>query len=66
MEKRDFAHQVVCRVKVSKFFKDQKMSIFEKKNQWLLTSNNDDNIWIAMRVDRRYIETKSECLEISI
>ena len=53
--------------KVSKFFKDQKMSIFEKKNQWLLTSNNDDIIWIVgKRVDRRYIETKSECLEISI
>ena len=53
--------------KVSKFFKDQKMSIFDKKNQWLLTSNNDDIIWIVgKRVDRRYIETKSECLEISI
>ena len=53
--------------KVSKFFKDQKMSIFEKKNQWLLTSSNDDIIWIVgKRVDRRYIETKSECLEISI
>jgi len=53
--------------KVSKFFKDQKMSIFDKKNQWLLTSNSDDIIWIVgKRVDRRYIETKSECLEISI
>ena len=53
--------------KVSKFFIDQKMSIFDKKNQWLLTSNNDDIIWIVgKRVDRRYIETKSECLEISI
>lgn len=53
--------------KVSKFFKDQKMSIFDKKNQWLLTSNNGDIIWIVgKRVDRRYIETKSECLEISI
>ena len=53
--------------KVSKFFKDQKMSIFDKKNQWLLTSNNDDIIWIVgKRVDKRYIETKSECLEISI
>jgi len=53
--------------KVSKFFKDQKMSIFDKKNQWLLTSNNDDIIWIVgKRVDRRYVETKSECLEISI
>ena len=53
--------------KVSKFFKDQKMSIFDKKNQWLLTSNNDDIIWIVgKRVDRRYIETKNECLEISI
>ena len=53
--------------KVSKFFKDQKMSIFDKKNQWLLRSNNGDIIWIVgKRVDRRYIETKSECLEISI
>ena len=43
------------------------MSIFDKKTQWLLTSNNDDIIWIVgKRVDRRYIETKSECLEISI
>tara|TARA_B100000902_G_scaffold22043_1_gene26504 strand:+ start:441 stop:1769 length:1329 start_codon:yes stop_codon:yes gene_type:complete len=40
--------------KLSDFFIDQKFSIFQKKNQWLLCSSNDI-IWvIGKRIDDRY------------
>ena len=52
--------------KLSKFFKDKKMSIFAKQNQWVL-SNRDDIIWIiGERADNRFIKTKGKCLKISI
>lgn len=41
--------------KVSKFFKDEKLSIFEKQKAWLLCNNNNQIIWIVgMRQDRRF------------
>ena len=44
--------------KISKYFKDEKLSSFDKKNQWLLTSN-DEVVWvIGMRLDRRFVATK--------
>ena len=53
--------------KVSKFFKDEKLSIFEKQNKWLLTDANNQVLWIiGMRVDRRLLKTKGQCLKISI
>ncbi|RTE51881.1 tRNA lysidine(34) synthetase TilS [Arenibacter aquaticus] len=42
------------RKKVSKFFKDQKMDIFSKENQWLLCSANDIVWIIGKRADDRF------------
>lgn len=40
--------------KLSKFFKDEKMSASDKKNQWVLYNKNDV-IWVVnRRVDRRF------------
>ena len=49
------------RKKLSKYFKDEKFSILDKENQWLLCSR-DDIIWVVgKRVDERYsIEENSE------
>lgn len=48
--------------KVSKYFKDEKFSLIDKQNQWLLCSN-DEIIWIInYRADERFIannETKN-------
>ena len=53
--------------KVSKFFKDEKLSIFEKQNKWLLTDAKNQILWIiGMRVDKRLLKTKGQCLKISI
>ena len=41
--------------KVSKYFKDEKLSTFEKENTWLLCSNDDKIIWIiGKRQDKRF------------
>ena len=41
--------------KVSKFFKDEKLSRIEKENTWLLCTNNDEIIWIiGKRADERF------------
>jgi tRNA(Ile)-lysidine synthase len=43
--------------KVSKFFKDEKLSLFEKENAWLLCSENQI-IWvIGKRLDHRFAVT---------
>ena len=45
--------------KLSKFFKDTKMSLIDKENTWLLCSNNDI-IWvIGKRLDDRFKVTKT-------
>jgi tRNA(Ile)-lysidine synthase len=45
--------------KVSKFFKDEKLSVIEKENTWLLCSGNDI-IWvIGFRVDERFKISKT-------
>jgi len=44
--------------KLSKFFKDQKYSLLEKEQQWLLCSE-DNIVWvIGQRVDARYAAKK--------
>ena len=53
--------------KLSKFFKDEKMSAAAKKNQWLLCDENNV-IWvIGKRLDRRYAaHDSSNILQIKI
>jgi tRNA(Ile)-lysidine synthase len=46
--------------KVSKYFKDEKLSILDKKNIWLLCSKNNEIIWIiGKRQDRRFSPTNN-------
>ena len=53
--------------KVSKFFKDEKLSIFEKRSKWILADANNQILWIVgMRVDRRFVKSSGSCLKISI
>ena len=48
--------------KLSKYFKDEKYSLVEKKEAWLLCNNNQEIIWIiGKRQDSRfYASTESE------
>ncbi|MDG2371361.1 MAG: tRNA lysidine(34) synthetase TilS [Flavobacteriaceae bacterium] len=41
--------------KLSKYFKDEKYSSFQKENQWILTSNNKVVWVIGKRADRRFL-----------
>ena len=62
-----YPYGMIGKKKVSKFFKDEKLSIFDKQNKWILTDANNQIIWIiGMRVDRRLIKTDGVCLKISI
>ncbi len=50
--------------KVSKFFKDEKFSLIDKENTWLLCTSDDTIIWIINhRQDRRFV--KDNNLKIS-
>ena len=41
--------------KLSKFFKDEKLSLVDKENVWLLCNADDTIIWIiGMRMDNRF------------
>jgi len=52
--------------KLSKFFKDEKLSLVAKENIWLLCTNNDI-IWvIGHRADKRYTVTKDTVQIIKI
>ncbi len=54
--------------KISDFFVNNKYSEFEKKEQWLLTSNNQIVWIIGKRIDRRFMVTDftKETLEIKL
>ena len=45
--------------KLSKYFKDEKYSQFDKENQWVLTSDNEVVWIIGKRADRRFISNKN-------
>ncbi|NCT10862.1 MAG: tRNA lysidine(34) synthetase TilS [Flavobacteriia bacterium] len=45
--------------KVSKYFKDEKFSLFDKENTWLLCTAKNEVIWIVNhRQDRRFLASK--------
>ncbi|MCD9585014.1 tRNA lysidine(34) synthetase TilS [Tenacibaculum maritimum] len=55
--------------KLSKFFKDEKLSLIDKERTWLLCSSKDEIIWIiGKRSDRRFTVSKetNRILKISI
>ena len=54
--------------KVSKFFKDEKFSLVDKENTWLLCSNNQIVWVIGKRVDKRFVtdQNTKKILKISI
>ncbi|WP_417362952.1 tRNA lysidine(34) synthetase TilS [Galbibacter sp.] len=54
--------------KLSKYFKDEKFSLLEKENQWLLCNGDNEIIWIVgARADDRFkiTETTTEILKIT-
>lgn len=49
---------------LSKYFKDEKYSLFDKENQWLLVSATNEIIWvIGKRADERFV-VHSDTLKI--
>ena len=58
---------MIGKKKLSKFFKDEKMSIFDKKNQWILSNHKDEVLWIVgLRADRRNLVKSGKCIRVSI
>ncbi|WP_320814906.1 tRNA lysidine(34) synthetase TilS [Flavobacterium sp.] len=54
--------------KLSKYFKDEKYSLIDKENQWLLTSNNEIVWVIGKRADQQFLanETTQNIIKIEI
>ena len=51
---------------IAKYFKDQKMSFFDKQNQWLLCNNNDVMWIVGQRADRRYFKFENASIKIEV
>jgi tRNA(Ile)-lysidine synthase len=53
--------------KVSKYFKDEKFSLLEKKQTWILCNNNNHILWIVgHRQDTRFVTTKQTLIPFSV
>ncbi|WP_299161208.1 tRNA lysidine(34) synthetase TilS [uncultured Tenacibaculum sp.] len=70
-EKGDFFYPtgMLGKKKVSKYFKDEKISVFDKNNIWLLCSGDNEIIWIiGKRQDRRFLSSNNttQLLRITI
>ncbi|TMM32393.1 tRNA lysidine(34) synthetase TilS [Polaribacter aestuariivivens] len=54
--------------KLSKYFKDEKLSLFEKKDLWLLCNSKNEIIWvIGKRQDQRFVsKTASKNIKITL
>ena len=55
--------------KLSKYFKDEKISLLEKQNTWLLCNNNNEIIWVINhRQDSRFLakEATNNLFKITI
>ncbi|WP_255689446.1 MULTISPECIES: tRNA lysidine(34) synthetase TilS [unclassified Tenacibaculum] len=70
-EKGDYFYPtgMMGKKKLSKYFKDEKISVFDKKNIWLLCSGDNEIIWIiGKRQDRRFLssDNTTQLLRITI
>ncbi len=53
--------------KISKFFKDEKFSVFQKQEIWLLTDSQNQVVWVVgHRMDQRYAVTSSTKKQLKI
>jgi tRNA(Ile)-lysidine synthase len=62
-----YPHGMQGKKKLSKYFKDEKLSLIEKQNQWLLCDDNNVIIWvIGRRKDSRFeVKPNSKITQIS-
>ncbi|MEZ4854125.1 tRNA lysidine(34) synthetase TilS [Flavobacterium sp.] len=63
-----YPNGMIGKKKLSKFFKDEKYSLYDKQNQWLLTANNEIVWVIGKRVDQRFLanENTQQILKIEV
>lgn len=56
-----FPEGMTGKKKLSKFFKDEKMSLLEKENTWLLCTSKNEIIWVInRRQDRRFVLSQND------